>query len=256
MFPAWKSRPRISRAVAIQVADWHLEEGPRGTDWHLEAGTRGRRLRNGWTGRRTPPRRRAAAQQPRAEKPRPLRPAALRGARLRSLEAGGWRLPLAAGQQGGSSHWPEVSGLPLVEGLTNESFHWPGLRRAARSSGICSCGVPGAAAIVQRAVSLAVLVAGTALVFRVASGTSPLPVSLGWTPRRKRRRWRWLRGRRQNGSRYGGTVIVTETTLAAGLGPGITPLALTAHGGQGRALSSAQTGRLEPRLGYADMPSW
>lgn len=174
----------------------YLEEGTRGADWHLEAGLRRRRLRNGWTGRRTSPRRRPAALQQWAEEPRPLRPADLCGERLRCLEAGGWRLPLASGQQGGSSHWPEANGLPLVEGSTNESFHWPGLRRAARPSGICSFGVPSAAAIVQRAVSLEVLVSGTALVFRVASGTSPLPVSLGWTPRRKRRHWRWLWGRR------------------------------------------------------------
>lgn len=199
-------------------ADWHSEWGPRGADWHLKEGPRGadciwRRGPGAQTGiwrqgcegegcgtaglgEGLPPRRRPAALQQWAEEPRPLRPADLCGERLRCLEAGGWRLPLASGQQGGSSHWPEANGLPLVEGSTNESFHWPGLRRAARPSGICSFGVPSAAAIVQRAVSLEVLVSGTALVFRVASGTSPLPVSLGWTPRRKRRHWRWLWGRR------------------------------------------------------------
>lgn len=161
---------------------------------------------------------------------------------------------MAAGQEGRKRPMAQ-SQLPLAEGSTNEHFNWPGLRRAARPSGSCSCGFPCAAAIVQRAVSLTVLVAGTAVVFRVASGTSPLPVSLGWTPRRKRRHWQWLRGRRQNGSRYGGTIIVTITTMAAGLGPGAAPLALTAHGGQGRALSPGQTGRLKTRLGCADMSS-
>ena len=51
MFPARKSRPRISRAVAIQVADWHLEGGQRGTNCIWKKG-RGAQIgiRNGGRG--------------------------------------------------------------------------------------------------------------------------------------------------------------------------------------------------------------